>query len=65
MNSAAACHFCFSFGIAHDVEREDLPALREQFAASEAKRQRRMAEFVEWTGVDRVLEVVDEVRWGM
>lgn len=53
-----------SFGLAYDLRREDLPNLMEKFDdGEEAERQRRMAEFVEWTGVDRVFEVVDEVRW--
>lgn len=55
-----------SFGLLHDMGRDDLPRLREQFSEeADAERQRRMAEFVEWTGVDTVFEVVDEVRWGM
>ncbi len=54
-----------SFGLAYDMQRADLDALRETFSAGDAERQRRMAEFVEWTGVDAVYEVIDEVRWGM
>lgn len=52
-----------SFGIAYDMQREDLDRMREE-SGGEAERQRRMAEFVEWTGVDGVFEVIDEVRWG-
>lgn len=55
-----------SFGLAYDMERGDLDRLRAAFSEEvEAERQRRMAEFVEWTGVDGIFEVVDEVRWGM
>ena len=54
-----------SFGLAYDMERDDLARLREEFSAGDAERQRRMAEFVEWTGLDGVFEVIDEVRWGV
>lgn len=54
-----------SLGLAYDMGPEDLARLREEFTDEDAQRQRAMAEFVEWTGVDGVFEVVDEVRWGM
>lgn len=54
-----------SFGLAYDLERNDLARLRDEFSEGDAERQRRMAEFVEWTGVDGVFEVVDELRWGV
>ncbi|MDP8956147.1 MAG: hypothetical protein M3N24_04205 [Actinomycetota bacterium] len=54
-----------SFGLAYDMEPGDLARLREEFSEGDDERQRRLAEFVEWTGVDGVFEVVDEVRWGM
>lgn len=54
-----------SFGLAYDMERDDLARLGEEFSEGDDERQRRMAEFVEWTGVDGVFEVIDEVRWGM
>jgi hypothetical protein len=54
-----------SFGLA-DISVEDLPRLREQLggAEAEARRQERMAPFVEWTGVDGIFEVVEELRLG-
>ena len=54
-----------SFGLAYDMGPEELAGLREEFDEEDAERQRRMAEFVEWTGIDTVFEVIDEVRWGM
>ncbi|MDP8942820.1 MAG: hypothetical protein M3N16_01665 [Actinomycetota bacterium] len=54
-----------SFGLAYDLGREDLARLREEFSDADVERQQRMAQFVEWTGVDAVFEVIDEVRWGM
>src|SRR5687767_1797514 len=54
-----------SFGLAYDMSVEDLAGLREQITDEDRERQRRMSEFVEWTGLDSVFEVIDEVRWGM
>lgn len=54
-----------SFGLAYDMEPGDLARLREELTDADAERQERMAEFVEWTGIDAVFEVIDEVRWGM
>lgn len=54
-----------SFGLAYDMEPADLARLREELTDADAERQERMAEFVEWTGIDAVFEVIDEVRWGM
>ena len=42
-----------SFGLAYDMSREDLARLREDVSTADSERQRRMAEFVEWTGVSR------------
>jgi hypothetical protein len=54
-----------SFGLA-DVGADDLPGLREKLGGdeAEARRQQRMAEFVESTGVDGIFEVVEEIRLG-
>lgn len=52
-----------SFGLAYDMGREDLARLSEEMGEGEEERQRRMAEFVEWTGLNAVFEVIDEVRW--
>lgn len=54
-----------SFGLAYNLERDDLARLREESSDGDAERQRRMAEYVEWTGLDGVFEVIDEVRWGV
>jgi len=54
-----------SFGLAYDMNVEDLAQLREQITEEDRERQRRMSAFVEWTGLDGVFEVIDEVRWGM
>ena len=54
-----------SFGLAYDMGLEELARLREEFNEENAERQHRMAQFVEWTGIDTVFEVIDEVRWGM
>ena len=54
-----------SFGLAYDMEPEDLVRMREEIGDGDDERQRRMSEFVEWTGTDAVFEVIDEVRWGM
>lgn len=54
-----------SFGIAYDMTLEDLERMRAEGGEGDAERQRRMSEFVEWTGVDGVFEVIDEVRWGI
>ena len=52
-----------SFGII-DISRDEIPKMREAFGGDEAedRRQSRMAEFVEWTGVDGIFEVVEELR---
>ena len=50
-----------SFGLA-ELGRDELESFRGELADSEAGRQRRMAEFVEWTGVDAVFEVVEHIR---
>ena len=52
-----------SFGIV-DLAPEDLPRFREAFGGeeAEARRQARMADVVEWTGVDGIFEVVEELR---
>jgi hypothetical protein len=52
-----------SFGIV-DLPPEELPKFREAFGGeeAEARRQARMADVVEWTGVDGVFEVVEELR---
>lgn len=52
-----------SFGIA-DVSREDFERLAGDLDDAERRRQERMAEFVEWTGVDGVFEVIEELRLG-
>lgn len=52
-----------SFGIA-DMSREDLERLGEEGDDAERRRQERMAQFVEWTGVNGVFEVIEEVRLG-
>jgi hypothetical protein len=52
-----------SFGIM-DISRDEIPKMREAFGGdeAEARRQSRMAEFVEWTGIDGIFEVVEELR---
>ena len=52
-----------SFGVV-DIARDEIPAMREAFGGedAEARRQARMAEFVEWTGIDGIFEVVEELR---
>lgn len=52
-----------SFGLAYDMTLEDFERMR-QAGGDDSERQRRMAEFVEWTGVDGVFEVIDEIHWG-
>jgi len=49
-----------------DAGRDDLPGLRDRFGGQEAesRRQYRMQQFVEWTGVDGVFEVIEELRIG-
>ncbi|MDX6644589.1 MAG: hypothetical protein QOK40_316 [Miltoncostaeaceae bacterium] len=51
-----------SFGLA-DMAVEDLPAFRDAHggAEAEARRQERMAPYVEWTGIDGIFEVVEEL----
>ena len=51
-----------SFGII-DIGPEQIPDVMAKFGdeASEQRRQARMAEHVEWTGVDRIFEVVEEL----
>ena len=52
-----------SFGII-DISRDEIPKMREAFGGDDAedRRQGRMAEFVEWTGIDGIFEVVEELR---
>jgi hypothetical protein len=52
-----------SFGIM-DISRDEIPKMREAFGGeeAEARRQARMAEVVEWTGIDAIFEVVEELR---
>jgi hypothetical protein len=52
-----------SFGIM-DISRDEIPKMREAFGGeeAEARRQARMAEVVEWTGIDAIFEVVAELR---
>lgn len=52
-----------SFGIA-DMSRKDLERLGEEGDDAERQRQERMAQFVEWTGVNGVFEVIEETRLG-
>lgn len=52
-----------SFGIA-DMSREDLERLGQEPDDAERRRQERMAQFVESTGVDGVFEVIEELRLG-
>jgi hypothetical protein len=54
-----------SFGL-FDGSMEDLPAMREKFGGRDAedRRQARMAPFVEWTGLDGIFEVVEEMSVG-
>jgi hypothetical protein len=54
-----------SFGLA-DVDASKLPELREKLGGTEAeqRRQERMARYVEWTGVDGIFEVVEELSFG-
>jgi hypothetical protein len=54
-----------SFGIA-DVDVSQLAELRERLGGTDAeeRRQARMAPYVEWTGVDGIFEVVEEIHPG-
>ena len=40
---------------------EDLSRLRQRLAKGLTQRQQAVAEFVEWTGVDGVFEIIDEI----
>ena len=52
-----------SFGII-DCQPADIPKVQEAFGgdAAETRRQDRLKEVVEWTGVDGIFEVVEELR---
>ena len=52
-----------SFGL-FDADPADFERLRQEMGGEgEARRQEAMAQFVEWTGVDGVFEVIEEVTW--